>query len=199
MDGVNKIEFRPYMVQCAHHYFLMASKAEVNNSQTKRVMAALVIEILFKSFNSEVVKNKGKPNEVYAFKKGVLHRKYAHNLEKLAETLPCDISGYLFPSEGNKNPEDSERMKIIKRECNAFTLGRYIYETDVVGEKCDNDLINLAGEILYKIIYLYKKQGCEDGFIKGIDEDVLFEECGNKVRQMIHNGLYGQGFLDQIK
>lgn len=171
ISKIEKIDSRPYMVECAFDYYSMAVKSNHQRMGLQTVMCALSIEILLKSFLATVADNQGKLNETYKFDKkalveaGALPKKSdVHDLIVLYEALPVDIQTYLF--------EYSE-VEILKANRKLFTQSRYVYEP-TANTINNDDIIKLSARLVCKIVYLYKSQGCSDPFIVGFDIDDLY-------------------------
>lgn len=184
VNGVNKIEFRPYMVECAHRYFLIALNER--NGVIKKAVSALVIEILLKSFNAIVKENEGEVNESYEFNGSLLKGKSAHNLINLASILPPEVKAYLF---------SHEDMRVLKRDKNSFTSDRYIYEP-CASKKLDFDLFNMARDVLCKVVYLYGQQGCQDKYIAWLNESDLYSKLLDDTTLKIYECAHGKGCLE---
>ena len=164
ISQVEKIDFRPYMIECGFDYYMVAVKSRHNRMGIQCVFSALVIEIILKSFNAKVTGNHGQLDETYEFNR--TKKSDPHNLMLLTNALSPSVSKYLF---------DKNDLQVIEENKDIFKNSRYIYE-----EKAnfihDDDIIKLAEKTLCNVIYLYKKQGCEDPFILHTDVNKLYSE-----------------------
>lgn len=166
VSGVESIEFRPYMIECAYDYYMICTTSPHQRMGIQTVMCALAIEVLLKSFNSVVTSNHGRLDETYEFdKKNSLSKgSNAHDLVILYDSLPLNIQKYLF---------DSVDLNILKSNKDLFLSGRYVYEANANNIHHD-DLIKLAACLICKVVYLYSKHGCNDPFITQLDIDGLY-------------------------
>ncbi|WP_108944453.1 hypothetical protein [Shewanella halifaxensis] len=156
ISQVEKIDFRPYMVECGFDYYMVAAKSSHQRMEVQCVMSALAIEIILKSFNANAAGNQGQLNEIYKFDRSSLPKKSdPHDLVLLADALSPSVSKYLF---------DEHDLEVIEENRTIFKSSRYVYEQTANTIHYD-DIIKLAAKMLCKVIYLYKKQGCADPFI----------------------------------
>ncbi|MFC3912521.1 hypothetical protein ACFOSS_03435 [Pseudaeromonas sharmana] len=165
-DGIDPIEFRPYMVESAYDYYMICTTSPHQRMGIQTVMCALSIEILLKSFHVTVSGNHGKLNETYKFDKADVLPKRAdgHDLIELYNVLPEKIKAFLF---------DSDDVEILKSHRDLFTRSRYAYESSA--KKLHySDIIKLAAHLICKITYLYRVQGCTDPFISSFDIEGLY-------------------------
>lgn len=163
---IEKLEFRPYMIECAYDYYMICITSSHQRIGIQNVMCALAIEVLLKSFNADVTSNQGRLDETYAFnKKSALPQNAnAHDLMILYRSLPSNIQIYLF---------DKIDLDILNSNKDLFLSSRYIYEANA-NQTHNDDLIKLAAKLICKIVYLYSKRGCQDPFIVQFDVNKLF-------------------------
>lgn len=171
ISNVSKIEFRPYMIECAFDYYSMSVMSNHQRMELQTVMCALSIEIILKSFLVSVAGNHGQLNETYQFDKkslvadGTLPKKSdVHDLTVLYEALPKDLKTYLF---------EPFEFKILHENRKLFTQSRYVYEPSANTINND-DIIKLTARLVCKIVYLYKHQGCVDPFILEFEIDKIY-------------------------
>lgn len=164
--NIEKIEFRAPMIECAFDYYMVATRSSHDKIAIKCVMSALALEMILKSFNSDVVGNHGQLNETYKFKRYVLPDKAnAHDLMILVNALPEYIRDYLF---------DENDLLVIEENRVTFMVDRYGYEKDA-REIYFDDITKLTAKILCKVIYLYRIQGCRDPWVcHWVNIDELF-------------------------
>ena len=152
----------PRMIEDAYKFYKASQLLawERNMMGVSEVNAALAIEILLKSFFSEVTEN---PGEVYARHSfnmkaadDVNRGKEAHDLLLLAQSLPDSVKSRILT--------DAVVWK-LERYRNTFTKDRYRYETQA-NRGASTILSELAGSLINQIIALYKEVGCEDPWIK---------------------------------
>lgn len=162
---VEKIDFRPYMVECGFDYYMVAKKSPHQRMAIQCILSALAIEVILKSFNAEVAGNHGLLNETYKFDRSLLPKKSAsHDLVVLADALSPSVRKYLF---------DKHDLQVIEENRSIFTSSRYVYEQTANTIHFD-DIIKLAAKTLCNVIYLYKKQGCDDPFILHTNVNELY-------------------------
>lgn len=162
---INSVDFRPYIVECAHDYYIVSNESPHQKMGVQCVMSALAIEVLLKSFNSEVARNEGRLNEKYRFDSSALPKgANSHNLSVLVGALPEEIAKYLF---------SSSDLDVIEKEKDLFTSSRYVYEPEAKITHHDG-IIKLAAKLICKVVYLYKQQGCDDPFIENFDVENLY-------------------------
>lgn len=87
-DIQKNILFAPYMVETAYKYYMTAIKSTYDDIATKSVICALAIEILLKSYNPIITKNKGRIDENYQFDSSLVSAKSRHDLVELAKAIP---------------------------------------------------------------------------------------------------------------
>jgi len=169
--NISKIDFKPYMLECAFDYYSMAVNSNHPRMGLQNVMCALSLEVLLKSFNASISGNNGRLDETYKFDKSALIKQEilpdkanVHDLGVLYESIPSDIKKYLF---------ESFELDILKKNRKLFIESRYIYERSANSIHND-DLIKLTARVICKIVHLYKIQGCTDFFIKEFNIDKLY-------------------------
>lgn len=169
IDGVDQVDFRPYMIENAYDYYKISTVSSHQRMGIQAVMCALSIEIILKSFHASVTSNHGKLNETYEFRKieALPKRANAHDLIVLYESLPENIQRYLF---------DLSDLEVLTVNKDLFTKSRYAYESNANKSHTDG-IIKLAASLICKMVFLYRSLGCNDPFIELFDiEDLYFGE-----------------------
>lgn len=160
-----KLDFRPYMVECAYDYYMVAKMSKHHRIGIQCVMSALALEISFKSFSVTVAGNHGRLNETYSFnRKNLPKRADSHDLITLFESLPQPIADYLI---------EASELETLEQNRDLFKSSRYVYEPNANTVHRD-DIIKLSAKVICKLVFLYKGQGCSDPFIERFDVDQLF-------------------------
>ncbi|MBL9057256.1 MAG: hypothetical protein JNJ84_13385, partial [Rhodobacteraceae bacterium] len=154
-SDITDLQFRPYMLEVAYEYLTLAIHARIG--PINEALCALSLEILFKSFNSKVVKNEGHLNERYEFDQTKVKIAQGHCLVSLFEAIPQNIRRHLL--------ERTSDLTLLKKFSNAFTTSRYYYEKSHSGSSTD-DLQNLALYAIFKATLMYREKGCLDPFIQ---------------------------------
>ncbi len=164
-QSLPKVDFRPYMIECAYDYYMVAKTASHQRMGLQSVLSVLSIEILFKSFNALAVDNIGQPNETYIFDRKSLPKKSdSHDLITLYHSLPDDIAKFLV---------SENELETLHKYRAYFKSSRYIYEPSA-NKSYRDDIIKLAAKLLCYVVFLYKQQGCKDSFIQYFDVDELY-------------------------
>ncbi|TNC83626.1 MAG: hypothetical protein CSH37_13485 [Thalassolituus sp.] len=148
------------MIETAAEYFFVAKNHARVKGYIQTSLSALSLEIMLKSFNADVSTNAGKINETYEPNQRVKDlRSKAHDLVFLYELIDPVFQCYLF---------SHSDIDTLREHRSVFTSERYGYESEAQGVHTDC-LAKLAGTTLCKIIFLYKKFGCQDPFIVNFD------------------------------
>ncbi|MCO7207502.1 hypothetical protein WDB89_05320 [Pseudoalteromonas sp. B5MOD-1] len=164
-ESLSQIDFRPYMIECAYDYYMVAKTASHQRMGLQSVLSVLSIEILFKSFNALAVDNIGQPNETYIFDRNSLPKKSdPHDLITLYHSLPDDIAKFLV---------SENELEILHKYRSSFKSSRYTYEPSANKSHRD-DIIKLTAKLLCYVVLLYKQQGCKDSFIQYFDVEELY-------------------------
>jgi len=155
-DSIKALEFRPHMLETAWDYYSVAHQGSTNKGYIKASLSCLSLEIILKSFNSKITKNKGKLNEKYQPNQQInkLGRD-KHNLFELLSLIDEQYKNYLF---------SKSEIEIIIKHKNSFLSTRYGYE-ESVPLLISDDISKIAASVICKMVYLYKHMGCEDPFI----------------------------------
>ncbi len=150
---------RPWMIEVAHGYLKASRLLSLNKLPVPSiVVAAIGVEILFKSFLVEVDGEKGGLGENYRFDNTKYKiRNGGHNLFDLFNAIPDDIKFELsfykykeYFSEYYQTP---------------FLDDRYPYEKSASGGYTDV-LADIGEEMLNIIIDYYKNNECNDPWIE---------------------------------
>ncbi|AZQ85097.1 hypothetical protein EKO29_14570 [Colwellia sp. Arc7-635] len=146
----------PHMVETAYKYYRAAQLLWSTDFQISIVNAALSIEILFKSFNAEIVANDGKINEKYRFNDKILPKKSnKHDLMVLYNALPDDVKS-LF--------HDNFTLDILEKYRRTFVEDRYMYE-DGARSGATGAIIDIAGKLILMTVNLYRERSNNDPWI----------------------------------
>ena len=171
-ENMKTPEFRAYMVETAWDYYVIAHKGTYRRGYIETSLSCLSLEILLKSFNADIAKNKGQINEMYRPNDKVRKLgKKSHDLMELYGLLDREYQTYLF------NESD---LSTLARHSNFFSSTRYGYEPDVPSVFHDS-ISKLAAASICKVIYLYKVRGCNDPFIVNFNLDEVYFSDVQKV------------------
>lgn len=152
----SSLNMAPYMVESAFRYYRAAQSLWVVESGIALVNAAISIEILLKSYNSEIAGNEEKINQKYRFKSACLKKgENSHNLIHLFNALPLDAKAIF------NEPYIEELLEKYKT---TFVSERYVYEPNTRGGG-STALIDLANILVQRTVSLYKEHGCEDSWV----------------------------------
>lgn len=166
IDAVDSIDFRPYMIEVAWNYCQLVLTSKIQRGMVEQTLAALAIEIVLKSYNSVACDHVGEINETYRFEVPAgIKMSNKHDLVALSSLLRSDIYQYLI------EPCDLIDLEEYR---NAFSNSRYFYEPSAPKSSTDCAM-KLAIKLICKTIFLYKRKGCNDPFVKAFDvNDVFF-------------------------
>ena len=154
------------MVESAYDYLSTVLTTKHKRGYIQETIGSLAIEIILKSFVAKVSRNLGELDERYEVDKSKFLGKSSdfHNLKHLAQAIPPAVRSYLL--------DEADEQEIEEHQ-DTFKNSRYIYERTAPSWSTD-ELHRLAAKLICKTIYLYKAQGCNDGFINGFDVDKLY-------------------------
>ncbi|MDO3383478.1 hypothetical protein [Gilvimarinus algae] len=162
MDFKEELVMAPRMIEDAYKFYKASQLLawERNMMKISQINAALSIEILLKSFFSEVTEH---PGEVYARYRfdmcsanEVNRSKDAHDLLLLAKFLPERIQSKILT-------DAVERM--LEKYRATFTKDRYGYESQA-DRGASTILSELAGILIDQVVSIYKEAGCQDPWIR---------------------------------
>lgn len=152
----------PRMIEDAYKFYKASQLLawEKNMMGVSQINAALAIEILLKSFFSEVAKHSGQVYSKHRFNmqsaSEVNSGRESHDLIRLANSLPESVKSRILT--------EPVTWK-LERYRNTFTNDRYRYETQA-DRGASTILTDLAGSLVDKVVAMYKEVGCEDPWIK---------------------------------
>lgn len=152
------MQTRPWMIEASYEYIKVARIAYENRLYNPSlVLAALGLEILFKSFNAETGNVLGGIGETYVFDKNKVGLKgHGHNLLDLFNSISPNIKEMLG---FEKHREDFENYYQ-----EPFVIARYPYEDGAPGSYSD-DIIEIAEKMVNRVIKEYQNLGCQDPWI----------------------------------
>ncbi|MBO0135332.1 MULTISPECIES: hypothetical protein [unclassified Vibrio] len=160
IDELETIQHSPEMIETAYNYHTMCSASKRSSLLAEHsVISGLALEIIFKSFKSRKVQGDKLYQDSYESIRG-------HDLVSLMSKIPEAYKDYLF------NESD---MEVIEEYRDIFTKTRYQYEPKVK-IKITNCFIKLVGRTIYKMMDIYRHQGCYDPFITAANFDELCDE-----------------------
>lgn len=152
---------KPWMIEASYEYMKTARLAFDNNLILPSfINASLSIEILFKSFTSEICGDPGGIGETYSFnRKAVGIKGHGHDLLQLFDAIPSvtiDELGFI-----------KYREFFEKYYTEPFVVARYPYEGTAPGTYSDH-IIEIAEEMIQRTIKHYQSSGCDDPWIASI-------------------------------
>lgn len=160
---LEKLEPREQMLELAFNYHTMCTSSKRNNLYCiHSVISGLALEIIFKSFNSDITDVQTEHISKYAFNRSKVPHEN-HNLISLLGNVPPNVKAHLF---------SQSDIEIITKYQNVFCKDRYNYEREA-RTTFDNSFIKLVGRTILSMIQIYKSQGSDDGFITHIDEEQM--------------------------
>ena len=169
-EALKPPEFRPYMIETAWDYYVIAHQGYYHKNYIKLSLSCLAIEIILKSFNAEVINNCGKTNEQYRPNKKIRSLKNAHDLIGLLEAMEQEYRDFLF------DDNDEEVLRIHR---GFFCSTQYGYES-TASIYWSDAISKLALMTICKTIYLYKEKKCLDEFILWFDvNEAIFGNIKN--------------------
>ncbi|KAA0135388.1 hypothetical protein FYZ48_18945 [Gimesia chilikensis] len=163
------MDFRPWMIEAAYDFIRSSRLLWDNNLYSpSMVNVGVGLEILFKSFNAEIDGPQSTTDEPYMAE----HYRYAgahtHNLSELFDKIPKAIR--------NQLGIQPYRDYLIDKFDTLFVSARYPYEKEALSGGTEA-IIDVAEEIIAKIIAFYKLEGCDDKWIRDFPDVVI---TGNK-------------------
>jgi hypothetical protein len=146
------------MIAASYDYITGAKLLWANHKPAPAfVVAAIGLEILLKSFLAEVDGPPGGIGEQYLFDKRAHGIKgHGHNLLELFNAAPPDVISRLQFGEYRSWIEDYFQEPFVR--------ARYPYEKGA-SASYSSVLIEIAEEMLDKVVRAYKAQGCDDPWI----------------------------------
>ncbi len=152
----------PYMVETAFRYSRAAGSLWGVESGIALVNAAISIEILLKSYNSEVVDNEGEVNQKYRFDQKCLKEQKEEHKRDVSHDLLCLFN--ILPSEIKREFGDQYTIDLLQKYRGTFTKERYVYEANTKGGG-SSALIDLSRGLVKKTVAIYKNRGCSDSWV----------------------------------
>lgn len=152
----------PWMIEVAYEYS-KAARLTYNNKllNSSQILAALSIEILFKSFVVDDGKVTEGIGQTHRFSKGRLGIKgHGHDLSQLYSVIPSEIVDKL---DFTKHRDDITRF--FQEH---FIKARYPYEDGAIGSYSDV-IIDIAEEMIKNTIEYYREMGSADPFIISVE------------------------------
>ncbi len=149
------VSLAPWLVELSNKYYTAARllAQQGNLLGVAQINAALSVEILIKSFLVEATSDFGTVHERYRFR--ALYGAKAHNLTSLYRKLPREVRRSVF------SPSNARWLNKYK---NTFTNARYEYE-EGAPLISDSILIEVAGELIPRVVDFYRRQGSRDPWI----------------------------------
>ena len=146
----------PHMLETSYLYNKSAALMWPHSVSIFIVNAALSLEVLFKSFNAQVVGNAGELNEKYRFNNKILNKgENSHDLLYLFNSLPQDVKS-LFHTDFT--------IEILTKYRSTFVEERYMYESSALGGGT-SALMDVASSLIGKTVQIYRDRGCNDPWI----------------------------------
>lgn len=153
-------KFRGHMIEVAYDYFETALHGAGGKSYIVISLCCLSIEIILKSFNSDVKANFGLSNEKYMPNKKIKSLKWeAHNLISLLHNVEDGYRDYLF---------SDYDLALLDKHKNHFLELRYGYESSRV-DVHHHEVSKLAARTICKMVFLYQHFDSNDIFINNFD------------------------------
>ena len=152
----------PWMIEVAYEYS-KAARLTYNNKllNSSQILAALSIEILFKSFFAEegkVTEGIGKTHRFCKGRSGI--KGHGHDLSQLYSIIPNEIVEKLELKKHRDDIADFFHEHFIK--------ARYPYENGAIGSYSDV-IIEIAEEMIRNTILYYRELGSDDPFITSVE------------------------------